>query len=153
MELVPMVALGPVPMVTKVLARMAFHVPKEAEASLLLSPELTGLVIPQELVELAELHFYIQARGASGIGCIGASCNGGAGAAGGAGGSNFGLSGSVSGGAACQQVVSGAQACSTGTGGSANGGSSGPGGVGGLGIGGTGGKGGDASGGVGGLGG
>jgi hypothetical protein len=54
-ELVPMVALGPVPMVTKVLARMAFHVPKEAEASLLLSPELTGLVIPQELVELAEL--------------------------------------------------------------------------------------------------
>ena len=93
------------------------------------------------------------ASGASGIGCIGASCNGGAGAAGGAGGSNFGLSGSVSGGAACQQVVSGAQACSTGTGGSANGGSSGPGGVGGIGIGGTGGKAGDASGGVGGLGG
>jgi hypothetical protein len=55
MELVPMVALGPVPMVTKVLARMAFQVPKEAEASLLLSPELTGLVIRQELVELAEL--------------------------------------------------------------------------------------------------
>lgn len=57
------------------------------------------------------------------------------------------------GGAACQQVVSGAQACSTGTGGSANGGSSGPGGAGGIGIGGTGGKAGDASGGVGGLGG
>jgi len=55
MELVPMVALGPVPMVTQVLARMAFQVPKEAEASLLLSPELTGLVIRQELVELAEL--------------------------------------------------------------------------------------------------
>jgi len=55
MELVPMVALGPVPMVTQVLARMAFKVPKEAEASLLLSPELTGLVIRQELVELAEL--------------------------------------------------------------------------------------------------
>jgi hypothetical protein len=73
------------------------------------------------------------ASGASGIGCIGASCNGGAGAAGGAGGSNFGQSGSVSGGAACQQVVSGAQACSTGTGGSANGGLSRPGGVGGLG--------------------
>ena len=144
MELVPMVALGPVPMVTQVLARMAFQVPKEAEASLLLSPELTGLVIRQELVELS---------GASGIGCIGASCNGGAGAAGGAGGSNFGLSGSVSGGAACQQVVSGAQACSTGTGGSANGGSSGPGGVGGIGIGGTGGKAGDTSGRVGGLGG
>jgi hypothetical protein len=48
------------------------------------------------------------ASGASGIECIGASCNGGAGAAGGAGGSNFGLSGSVSGGSACQQVVSGA---------------------------------------------
>jgi hypothetical protein len=60
------------------------------------------------------------ASGASGIGCIGASCNGGAGAAGGAGGSNFGLSGPVSGGSACQQVISGAQACSTGTGGSAN---------------------------------
>jgi len=55
MELVPMVALGPVPMVTQVLARMAFQVPKEAVASLLLSPELTGLVIRQELVELAEL--------------------------------------------------------------------------------------------------
>jgi hypothetical protein len=55
MESVPMVALGPVPMVTQVLARMAFQVPKEAEASLLLSPELTGLVIRQELVELAEL--------------------------------------------------------------------------------------------------
>jgi len=55
MELVPMVALGPVPMVTQVLARMAFQVPKEAEASLLLSPELTVLVIRQELVELAEL--------------------------------------------------------------------------------------------------
>ena len=110
----------PVPMVTQVLARMAFQVPKEAEASLLLSPELTVLVIRQELVELSR---------SSGIGCIGASCNGGAGAAGGAGGSNFGLSGSVSGGSACQQVASGAQACSTGTGGSANGGSSGPGGV------------------------
>jgi hypothetical protein len=34
---------------------MAFQVPKEAVASLLLSPELTGLVIRQELVELAEL--------------------------------------------------------------------------------------------------
>jgi hypothetical protein len=34
---------------------MAFQVPKEAEASLLLSPELTGLVIRQELVELVEL--------------------------------------------------------------------------------------------------
>jgi hypothetical protein len=34
---------------------MAFQVPKEAEASLLLTPELTGLVIRQELVELAEL--------------------------------------------------------------------------------------------------
>ena len=55
MKLVPMVALGPVPMVTQVLARMAFQVPKEAEASLLLSPELTVLVIRQELVELAEL--------------------------------------------------------------------------------------------------
>jgi hypothetical protein len=55
MKLVPMVALGPVPMVTQVLARMAFQVPKEAVASLLLSPELTGLVIRQELVELAEL--------------------------------------------------------------------------------------------------
>ena len=55
MESVPMVALGPVPMVTQVLARMAFQVPKEAEASLLLSPELTVLVIRQELVELAEL--------------------------------------------------------------------------------------------------
>jgi hypothetical protein len=55
MELVPMGALGPVPMVTQVLARMAFQVPKEAEASLLLSPELTVLVIRQELVELAEL--------------------------------------------------------------------------------------------------
>ena len=52
MELVPMVALEPVPMVTQVLARMAFRVPKEAEASLLLSPELTVLVIRQELVEL-----------------------------------------------------------------------------------------------------
>lgn len=93
------------------------------------------------------------ASGASGIGCIGASCNGGAGAAGGVAGSNFGLSGSVSGGSACQQVVSGAQACSTGTGGGTNGGSSGPGGAGGIGIGGTGGKAGDASGGVGGLGG
>ena len=61
--------------------------------------------------------------------------------------------GSVSGGSACQQVVSGAQACSTGTGGSANGGSSGPGGAGGIGIGGNGGKAGDAFGGVGGLGG
>ena len=50
-----MAALGPVPMVTQVLARMAFQVPKEAEASLLLSPELTGLVIQQELVELVEL--------------------------------------------------------------------------------------------------
>ncbi len=68
-----------------------------------------------------------------------------------AGGSNFGLSGSVSGGSACQQVASGAQACSTGTGGNTNGGSSGPGGAGGIGIGGTGGKAGDASGGVGGL--
>ena len=57
-ELVPMVALGPVPMVTKVLARMAFHVPKEAEASLLPSPELTGLVIRQELVELGELQVF-----------------------------------------------------------------------------------------------
>jgi hypothetical protein len=55
MKLVPMVALGPVPMVTQILARMAFQVPKEAVASLLLSPELTGLVIRQELVELAEL--------------------------------------------------------------------------------------------------
>jgi hypothetical protein len=55
MELVPMVALAPVLMVTQVLARMAFQVPKEAEASLLLSPELTVLVIRQELVELAEL--------------------------------------------------------------------------------------------------
>jgi hypothetical protein len=55
MKLVPMVALGPVPMVTQVLARMAFQVPKEAVASLLLSPELTGLVIRYELVELAEL--------------------------------------------------------------------------------------------------
>jgi hypothetical protein len=34
---------------------MAFQVPKEAEASLLLSPELTVLVIRQELVELQEL--------------------------------------------------------------------------------------------------
>jgi hypothetical protein len=58
MELVPMVALGPVPMVTQVLARMAFQVPKEAEASLLLSPELTGLVTRQELVELAELQVF-----------------------------------------------------------------------------------------------
>ncbi|MGA7008306.1 MAG: hypothetical protein WB612_01075 [Nitrososphaeraceae archaeon] len=94
------------------------------------------------------------AGGASGIGCVSAvgvaHCDGGAGAAGGAGGSNFGLSGSVSGGDACQQVVSGAQACSTGTGGSANGGLSGPGGVGGIGIGGTGGKAGDASCGLGG---
>ena len=130
MKLVPMVALGPVPMVTQVLARMAFQVPKEAVASLLLSPELTGLVIRQELVELAGAG---GASGASSIGCIGANCNGGAGAAAGAGGSNFGQSGSVSCGAACQQVVSGAQACSTGTGGSANGGLSGPGGVGGLG--------------------
>ena len=56
------------------------------------------------------------ASGASGIGCIGASCKSGVGGAGGAGGSNFGLSGSVSGGSACQQVVSGAQVCSTGTG-------------------------------------
>ena len=130
MELVPMVALEPVPMVTQVLARMAFQVPKEAEASLLLSPELTVLVIRQELVELGAAEL------GPGIGCIGASCDGGAGAAGGAGGSNFGLSGSVSGGSACQQVASGAQACSTGNGGSANGGSSGPGGVGGIGIGG-----------------
>lgn len=75
------------------------------------------------------------ASGASGIGCVGASCDGGAGAAGGAGGSNFGLSGSVSGGSACQQVANGTQACSTGTGGSANGGSPGPGGAGGIGIG------------------
>ena len=58
MKLVPMVALGPAPMVTQVLARMAFQVPKEAEASLLLSPELTGLVIRQELVELAELQVF-----------------------------------------------------------------------------------------------
>jgi hypothetical protein len=58
MELVPMVALGPVPMVTQVLARMAFQVPREAEASLLLSPELTGLVTRQELVELAELQVF-----------------------------------------------------------------------------------------------
>ena len=58
MKLVPMVALGPVPMVTQVLARMAFQVPKETEASLLLSPELTGLVIRQELVELAELQVF-----------------------------------------------------------------------------------------------
>ena len=55
MKLVPMVALGPAPMVTQVLARMAFRVPKEAEASLLLSPELTVLVIRQELAELQEL--------------------------------------------------------------------------------------------------
>ena len=147
MELVPMVALGPVPMVTQVLARMAFQVPKEAEASLLLSPELTGLVIRQELVELvelAELQVLDVLAPAVTVELV---------LAGGAGGSNFGLSGSVSGGAACQQVVSGAQACSTGTGGSANGGLSGPGGVGGIGIGGTGGKAGDASGGVGGLGG
>jgi hypothetical protein len=34
---------------------MAFQVPKEAEASLLLSPELKVLVIRQELVELVEL--------------------------------------------------------------------------------------------------
>ena len=71
----------------------------------------------------------------------------------GAGGSNLGLSGSVSGGSACQQVVSGAQACSTGHWGKcqwrfiwarwSRG----------IGIGGTGGKAGDASGGVGGLGG
>jgi hypothetical protein len=58
MELVPMVGLGPVPMVTQVLARMAFQVPREAEASLLLSPELTGLVTRQELVELAELQVF-----------------------------------------------------------------------------------------------
>jgi uncharacterized membrane protein YgcG len=87
MKLDPMVALGPVPMVTQILARMAFQVPKEAVASLFLSPELTGLVILQELVELAGAG---GASGASGIGRIGASCNGGDGAAGGAGGSNFG---------------------------------------------------------------
>ena len=151
MELVPMVALGPVPMVTQVLARMAFQVPKEAEASLLLSPELTGLVIRQEVVELVEAG---GASGASGIGCIGAE--------------PVTVAQALQAAqvdltsvyralflaeSACQQVVSGAQACSTGTGGSANGGSSGPGGVGGIGIGGTGGKAGDASGGVGGLGG
>ena len=44
-----------VPMVTQGLARMAFRVPKGAEASLLLSPELTVLVIRQELVELPEV--------------------------------------------------------------------------------------------------
>ena len=55
MELVPMAALAPVPMVTQVLARMALQVPKEAEALLLLSPELMGLVIRQAPVELQEL--------------------------------------------------------------------------------------------------
>jgi hypothetical protein len=34
---------------------MAFQVPKETEAPLLLSPELTVLAIRQELVELVEL--------------------------------------------------------------------------------------------------
>ena len=53
--IVPMVALAPVQMVTQVLVRMEFRVPKGAEASLLLSPALTVLAIRQEPVELQEL--------------------------------------------------------------------------------------------------
>src|SRR4029078_11558884 len=55
MELVPMVTLARVLMVTQALARMRFQGPKEAEASLLLYPELMALVIRQELVELRGL--------------------------------------------------------------------------------------------------
>jgi hypothetical protein len=103
---------------------MAFQVPKEAVAIVIALPGVDGI---------SDSTGAGGASGASSIGCIGTSCDGGAGDAGGAGGSNFGQSDSVSGGAKCQQVVSGAQACSTGTGGSANGGLSRPGGVGGLG--------------------
>ena len=98
-------------MVTQVLARMAFRVPKEAEASLLLSPELTVLVIRQGVGGAAGAG---GASGAPGIGCVGASCSGGAG---GAGGSNFGSAGSAPGGSACQSNNGGTSACITGNGG------------------------------------
>lgn len=130
MELVPMVALEPVPMVTQVLARMAFRVPKEAEASLLLSPELTVLVIRHELVELPEVQVLDVLALAVMVELAPQAAQ-------------------VAPTSVYQALFladlhvnrsSGAQACSAGTGGSANGGSSGPSGAGGIGIGGTRGK-------------
>ena len=62
MELARMVALVPVPMVARVLAQMVLQVSKEAEVLLLLSQELTVLVIRQELVGLEEPEVLVEPR-------------------------------------------------------------------------------------------